>query len=383
MGTPGRLIRWDDKGGDEVRKRSWLWRLAAVVAALALALGLAACGDDDDDEAADTAEAGTELTVQYVTTVDHPYGVGVNAFVEDVNAAGVGLTLQGQPSNPTPEPDLIDQLSDGDIQIASISSAVWDTKGVTAFQALQAPFLVTNYGLEAEVLGGEIGAAMIEAGNQQARNIVVLGIHEGGLRKPLGAEKAFVKPADFQGATIRSVQSDVLATGMRALGANPDPLPLPEVYQALQNGTVDGMEANLGLIATQKYYEVAKNVTGNVNFWPFPTVLAMNKDAYDGLTAEQQQALTAAAPAAAAAGFEFLNAPSQLPQALVNCGIEFATATPADQQALAQRGQQAVSQLPQSTQDFVSQIQALKEAQPPSDPPPPFPTEATGECELG
>jgi TRAP-type C4-dicarboxylate transport system substrate-binding protein len=367
-----------------VRKRSWVWRLAAVVAALALALGLAACGDDDDDSA-DTAgaEGGTELTVQYVTTVDHPYGVGINAFIEDVNAAGVGLTLQGQPSNPTPEPDLIDQLSNGDIQIASISSAVWDTKGVTAFQALQAPFLITNYGLEAEVLGGDVGAAMIEAANQEARNIEVLAIHEGGLRKPLGASKAFVKPADFQGATIRSVQSDVLATGLRTLGANPDPLPLPEVYQALQNGTVDGMEANLGLIATQGYYEVAKNVTGNVNFWPFPTVLAMNKDAYDALTSEQQQQLKESAPVATAAAFEFLNTPSELPQSLVNCGIKFATATPADQQALAQAGQQAVAQLPQSTQDFVSQIEAVKEAQPPSDPPPPFPTQATGECELG
>jgi TRAP-type transport system periplasmic protein len=367
-----------------VRKRSWVWRLAAVVAALALALGLAACGDDDDQGADTSGAAGAnELTVQYVTTEDHPYGVAVDAFIDQVNAANSGLTLQGQPSNPTPEPDLIDQLSNGDIQIATISSAVWDTKGVTAFQALQAPFLVTNYALESEVLNGDIGASMIEQANQEARNIKVLAIHEGGLRKPLGAKKAFLKPADFQGSTIRSVQSDVLATGLRALGANPDPLPLPEVYQALQNGTVDGMEANLGLIAGQKYYEVAKFVTGNVNFWPFPTVLAMNLDAYNALSADEQQALMDSASKIDEAAFEFLNTPSQLPQSLVNCGIKFETATPADQQALQQAGEKAVTELPQSTQDFVSQIQALKEAQPPSEPPPPLPTTSTGACELG
>ena len=37
----------------------------------------------------------------------------------------------------------------------------------------------------------------------------------------------------------------MLADGLSALGANADPLPLPDVYQALQTGTVDGVEANL------------------------------------------------------------------------------------------------------------------------------------------
>ena len=87
----------------------------------------------------------------------------------------------------------------------------------------------------------------------------------------------------------------MLAAGFQALGANVEPLPLPDVYQALQNGTVDGVEANLPLIYTQKWYEEAKYVTGNVNFWPFPTVLVVNKAVYDGLTADQQTALTDAA----------------------------------------------------------------------------------------
>ena len=76
----------------------------------------------------------------------------------------------------------------------------------------------------------------------------------------------------------------MLAAGLQALGANADPLPLPEVNQALQNGTIDGVEANLPLIYTSQWYEQAKYVTGNVNLWPFPTVLVINKAVYDGLT---------------------------------------------------------------------------------------------------
>ena len=178
--------------------------------------------------------------------------------------------------------------------MATVSSAIWDTAGVTAFQALQAPFLITNYSLEGAVITGDIGKSMIESADQQAGDVHVLAIHEGGLRKPFG-KTPLVTLANWKGKTIRAPQSQVLADGLKALGANVDPLPLPDVTQALQSGTIDGVEANLPLIYTQQWYEQAKNVTGNVNLWPFPTVLVINKAVWDGLSADQQNALTTAA----------------------------------------------------------------------------------------
>lgn len=323
------------------------------------------------------------MTVHYVTDESHPYGQAVNAFVEEVNAADVGLTLQGQPSNPTPEPDLIDQLSAGSVEMASISAAVWDTKDITAFQALQAPFLVDNYALEGEILNGDIGATMIDQANDQARSIEVLAIHEGGLRKPLGRDQAFTTPDDFDGSTIRSVQSAVLSTGLRALGANPDPLPLPEVYQALENGTVDGMEANFGLIAGQQYYQVANFVTGNVNFWPFPTVLAVNQQVWEELSAEQQDALREAAANIDDTSIDIVSSPSDLPQQLVNCGLQIESASESDIEALQTAGQRAIAELPSETQDLARQIQEVKDEQPEEEESEPLPTEPDGECELG
>ena len=73
--------------------------------------------------------------------------------------------------------------------MATVSSAIWDTAGVTAFQALQAPFLITNYSLEGAVIDGDIGKSMIESADQQAGDVHVLAIHEGGLRKPFGARR--------------------------------------------------------------------------------------------------------------------------------------------------------------------------------------------------
>ena len=132
-----------------MKKRSWGWRLAAIAAGVALALGLVACGGDDDNNAADTATTGgggPTLNLAYVTTATHPYGLAVADFAKKVDATGE-LTITTQASYPQAEPQLLADVRSGVVDMATISSAIWDTAGIDAFQALQAPFLITNYPL--------------------------------------------------------------------------------------------------------------------------------------------------------------------------------------------------------------------------------------------
>jgi TRAP-type C4-dicarboxylate transport system substrate-binding protein len=351
-----------------------------VVAAGALALGLVACGDDDDSAGtASDGGSGTSLDIAYVTTQQHPYGIAIDAFAKEVNATGA-LTVTGQPAYPQSEIQLLADVRSGVVPMATVSSAIWDTAGITAFQALQAPFLITNYPLALAVEGGDIGKAMIDSATAESGDLVVLAIHEGGLRKPFGKIK-LASLADFKGKTIRAPQSQVLSEGFKAIGANVEPLPLPEVYQALQNGTVDGVEANLPLIYTQKWYEQAKYVTGNINFWPFPTVLAVNKSVYDGLTDAQKTALTDAAANITDNSIKIFTTPgSTVAQDLVNCGIQYVIAKDADVAALTSAAAGAITKLAPESQDFVTQIQAEKDALGPPAAPPPLPTTKTGEC---
>ncbi|HWH15132.1 MAG TPA: TRAP transporter substrate-binding protein [Miltoncostaeaceae bacterium] len=370
-----------------VRRRSWTTRVLVMVSALALALGVAACGDDDDEAGSGTEGGGesVELTLAYVTTAQHPYGQAIDFFKQEVERASGGrITINTRPSYPQPEPQLLADVRGGSVDMATISTAIWDSAGINAFQALQAPLLVSNYQLESQILEGEIGQAMAESASETAGDVTVLTIHEGGLRKPVGAKNALDSVASFRGTKIRAPQSKVLAAGLQALGAEADPLPLPEVYQALKNGTVDGMEANLGLIATNKYYEVARFVTGNVNLWPFPTALVINNQVMERLSEEDQQILRDAAAKVPARSIEIVSTGSDLPQQLVNCGVQFVTATPAEVQGLQARAEQAYTSLSQdeTTGRFLQQIQDLKEdAQAPAAPPP-FPTSRTGSCEL-
>ena len=153
-----------------------------------------------------------------------------------------------------------------------------------------------------------------------------------------------------------------------------------DVNQALANGTVDGMEANFGLVATQKLYEDAKNLTANVNLWPFPTALAVNKAKWDTLTADQQASITAAAAKIGPASLAIFAAASTFPQDLVNCDVNFLYATPAQLGQLVTAGQTAIPKLPASAQTYVTQIQDLKDSLPPPAKPPALPTTKTGAC---
>ena len=258
--------------------------------------------------------------------------------------------------------------------MATVSSAIWDTAGITAFQALQAPFLITNYAVEAAVLNSPIAADMLTGTDKVG--IHGLAIHEGGLRKPLSANACLKTPADFKGVKIRSVESPVLVDGLKALGANPTPLPLSDVYLALKQGTVDAMEANLGLIQTLKLYEVAKYVTANVNLWPFPTVLGINQDKWDSLSAEQQGWLNDAAAKIDDEAFAVLTDPtSTLVADLCTAGLKFGTASKADSAALRTAVDPVYTKYTanEPTGGFVTAIEKIKAETPLPPAPKPYP----------
>ena len=361
-----------------MKKRSWGWRLAAIVAAGALALGLAACGDDDDEAAdtAGTAGAGeVTLNLGYVTTPEHPYGIALDQYVKNVSSASGGaLTLTTIPVyQGGSDVQLLQDVSDGAVEMASVSAAVWPGQGVTSFQALQALGLINRYDLEAEVIGGSIGTEML-AGTD-AIGVKGLAIHEGGFRVPIGAKAALTDAASWKGKSIRTPESSVLETGISALGADPNPLPLGDVYGALREGTVDGMEANLGLVVTQKFYEVAKFITPNERLWPFPTVLVINQAAYDGLTADQQKILTDEAAKLPGISLEIFNAPSDFPQTVCDEGMKFVIASDAALADFAKASTAAITELSKdaATKGFIDQIQAIKDGLPAPAAPPPLP----------
>jgi TRAP-type transport system periplasmic protein len=127
-----------------------------------------------------------------------------------------------------------------------------------------------------------------------------LGQRQVNLRRPR-SEIDVKTPADLAGVNLRMPGSDAWQFLGRALGANPTPMAFTEVYTALQTGAVDGQDNPLPTVVDAKFYEVTKQIalTSHLVDWNF---IAISAEVYNGMTAEQQAAVTAAAVAAADSG---------------------------------------------------------------------------------
>jgi TRAP-type transport system periplasmic protein len=127
-----------------------------------------------------------------------------------------------------------------------------------------------------------------------------LGRRQVNLRQPR-SEIDVKTPADLAGVNLRMPGTDAWQFLGRALGANPTPMAFTEVYTALQTGAVDGQDNPLPTVVDAKFYEVTKQIalTSHLVDWNF---IALSAEVYNGMTPEQQEAVTAAAIAAADSG---------------------------------------------------------------------------------
>lgn len=105
-------------------------------------------------------------------------------------------------------------------------------------------------------------------------------------------------PADLAGVNLRMPGSDAWQFLGKALGANPTPMAFTEVYTALQTASVDGQDNPLPTVVDAKFYEVTKQIVLTSHLVDL-NYIAFSKEKWDGLSADQQTKLQAAADAAA------------------------------------------------------------------------------------
>ena len=172
----------------------------------------------------------------------------------------------------------------GDVDMAWVGARAFDRLEVTSFQALLAPMLVDSQDLQAKVFEEGIPQEML-AGLDQL-DLVGVGVLPGPMRKVLGVDKPFTKPADFAGAVVGMQDSRVTELSFAALGASTKPLP-----SGADIDGVDAYEQQLSSIWGNHYELSAGFVTSNLNPWPRPLVLFIGRSAYDRLTDTEQQAL--------------------------------------------------------------------------------------------
>ncbi|MCM2474586.1 TRAP transporter substrate-binding protein [Rhizobium sp. CG5] len=165
------------------------------------------------------------------------------------------------------------------------------------FALLDLPFLFENAKEADAVMDGEVGK--IFAKELDAKNLVVLAYWELGFRNLTNSRHAVEKVEDIKGLKIRVVQSPIYLEMFQALGANAVPMPFPEVYTALETGTVDGQENPAPSILTAKLNEVQDYMTLTRHTYN-PMVMLFSKPLWDKLDQDEKDLIQQAASEAAA-----------------------------------------------------------------------------------
>lgn len=251
-------------------------------------------------------------------------------------------------------------VQDRELDLGWVAARTWDTMGVTSFQALQAPFLITDQVLLAEVLTSPMAAEMM-AGLDDA-GVVGLGMYPDGLRYPLGYAAPMASLEDFDGAAIRLVPSEATDALIRALGGRPVyGLNGDELDAAITGGVIDGTEISLALAPTVAQDVAPRSVvTGNVVLFPRVNTLFAGQELMATLSDEQQEILVTAAEEAQAVATEIA---TEDVQAFCDAGGEIVHASPAAVAAMerAVRPVYRTLEADPATDAFIDQIRELKE----------------------
>jgi TRAP-type C4-dicarboxylate transport system substrate-binding protein len=114
-------------------------------------------------------------------------------------------------------------------------------------------------------------------------------------------DKAVRTPADVAGLKIR-VPSRNAGLVVESWGGSPVSMPVNEIYNAMQTGVIDGAMIDGTATMSFKLGEVANFLTVGMNSTISPFFIIMNRDAYDALPADQQQAVLTAGQEISAIG---------------------------------------------------------------------------------
>lgn len=193
------------------------------------------------------------------------------------------------------DPKNIEQLALGGIDF-TVSSTGSYAPHVPSLNLTMMPFLVDSYA-QGWKLYDESKWLQAQFAKAPEKGFRFLATWEAGFRS-MTTKDPLNSPADAAGKKLRTFPNEMMRWTLEAMGFNIQIMPLPEVYLAIQQGAVSGQENPVDTIFSNKFYEVAPNVTlTNHVYSPIP--LAISEKTWAKLSPADQKAMVEAGQAAA------------------------------------------------------------------------------------
>lgn len=239
-------------------------RMARSVAS-AMAIGLASLAFSSAGQAADYPELSLKFGHPYNEA--HPLALGAQKFADLVKErSGGNIDVTVFPNGTIGSSrDLVEAM-----RINVVDFALVPTTNVASFypklDIFYLPFIFRDRHHAYAVSDGEVGQGLYEDMREKI-GIRTLGMFESGFRTITTRDKKIEAPDDMKGVKFRVINNPLNVATFAALGANPTPMALSEVFTGLQQGTVDGQDNPVGNVKAFGFDKVQKNITLSNHQW--------------------------------------------------------------------------------------------------------------------
>jgi tripartite ATP-independent transporter DctP family solute receptor len=258
-------------------------RRRALLALSGATVALSACGE---------GESGL-LTEADVHRAGYPTVEAVKWMGAEIEkATGGRLRIKQYPSGQLgAEDDSIGLAQYGAVDFARVNFAAVNNL-VPETRVLCLPFTIDAMDHLHRVVDSDVGAEIRAAFDRVG--LVGLAIYDAGARCFYNVRKPIHEPGDLRGLKIRSPMSDVFLRAFGAMGANPTPLAVNGVFQALSTHLIDGAENNWPTFESARHLEIAKFWSQTEHSYS-PEILTMSRQRFLAMSPGDREIVSDAA----------------------------------------------------------------------------------------
>ncbi len=216
----------------------------------------------------------------------HPNTVVMEFFKEKLEKESNGaFKVLLKPNNEAGgEEKIMELVKRGTIQAAMVGGLIKDDEPKIA--AFEQPFIIDSWKHARDVYLSE--EMMNYTGEYTKKTgVMIMGFVVNGFRQ-MSCNFPIEKMDDFKKMKLRSPLSDVFIQLFTALGTNPTPLPMTELYTALESKVVDGQDNPYSTVKAMGWWEVQGNMLESRHIFS-PTSVLVNQKFFDGLPADLQK----------------------------------------------------------------------------------------------
>lgn len=270
---------------------------------LTLSLVLTACGSASNNQSGGS-EAVRTIKIAHFFAEDHPQNIALKEkfkpFVEEKSGGKLKVQIFAN-SQLGAEKEFTDGVRNGTIEMGLPGGGL--STDMPKLGVPEWPFLFHDYAHAKKVLTGPIGEE-ITKGMVEKLGIRPLAITANGMRV-ISSNKPIQSMEDLEGFRLRMPNiRNYLELG-KLWKANVVPLPMSEVFTALEQKVIDGQENPYATLKASGWYEVQSHVLESYHIFSH-NIFVINEKFWNSLTPEQQQIIQEASKTAADYGWDLL-----------------------------------------------------------------------------